>query len=466
MLLALACGVFVAAEFSLTTVERGALEAAATRGERGARHALAAVRRLTFQLSGAQLGIPVTSLVIGMLAEPFAAKLLSGPLGALGLPTGAVTVLALVLGTALSTAFLMVVGELVPQNWAIAAPERVARAVAGPLRLFSFVLRPLIRHLDTTANRAVRRLGLEPAGELASARGPRELDALARHSARAGTLPARTAELFVRTLDLGNLTAGAVMTPRVDVVSVAAGEPAERVLTAARRSGLSRFPVHRGEGLDEVCGTVHVKDVLALPAAARAATPVRALLAPPVLVPASLPVDRLLDRLSGTRAMAVVIDEYGGTAGVVTLEDVIEEVVGEVRDEHDPHGPPELVRAGSEDGRRVWAAEGSLRVDRLAELGPGLPEGPYETLGGLLAARLGRVPRAGDVVRVAGWDLRVDSAGGRRAGRVRLLAPTPGTEPGTSPARTPDATAADASGTGGTTGGAGAALATTKEPGL
>ncbi|NJA60782.1 CNNM domain-containing protein, partial [Streptomyces sp. NEAU-H3] len=208
VLLALACGVFVAAEFSLTTVERGALEAAARRGERGARHALAAVRRLTFQLSGAQLGITVTNLVIGMLAEPSVAKVLSGPLGALGLPAGAVTVLALVLGTALSTAFLMVVGELVPKNWAISAPERVARAVAGPLRLFSFVLRPLIKHLDTTANRAVRRLGLEPAEEIAPARGPRELAALARHSARVGTLPAGTAELFVRTLGLGALTAG------------------------------------------------------------------------------------------------------------------------------------------------------------------------------------------------------------------------------------------------------------------
>ncbi|EGJ78859.1 putative CBS domain-containing protein [Streptomyces sp. Tu6071] len=425
VLLALACGVFVAAEFSLTTVERGALEAAARRGERGARHALAAVRRLTFQLSGAQLGITVTNLVIGMLAEPSVAKVLSGPLGALGLPAGAVTVLALVLGTALSTAFLMVVGELVPKNWAISAPERVARAVAGPLRLFSFVLRPLITHLDTTANRAVRRLGLEPAEEIAPARGPRELAALARHSARAGTLPAGTAELFVRTLGLGALTAGAVMTPRVDVVAVAAGEPAARVLTAARRTGLSRFPVHRGDGLDEVCGTVHVKDVLALPPAARAATPVRALLAPPVLVPATLPVDLLLDRLSGAGAMALVIDEYGGTAGLVTLEDVVEEVVGEVRDEHDPRARPALVRAGSEGDRAVWAAEGSLRVDRLAGLGPALPEGPYETLGGLVTAELGRVPRAGDTVRVAGWELRVDSADRRRAGRVRLLAPAP-----------------------------------------
>ncbi|WP_433343535.1 hemolysin family protein [Streptomyces sp. CA-253872] len=426
VLLALVCGVFVAAEFSLTTVERGALEAAALRGERGARHALTALRRLTFQLSGAQLGITVTNLVIGMLAEPSVAKLLSGPLGALGLPPGAVAVLSLVLGTALSTAFLMIVGELVPKNWAISAPERVARAVAGPVRLFSFVLRPLIRHLDTSANRAVRRLGLEPADEPASARGPQELAALARHSARAGTLPAGTAELFVRTLGLGALTAGAVMTPRVDVVALAASEPAERVLVAARRTGLSRFPVHRDEGLDEVCGTVHVKDVLALPAAARATTRVRALLAPPVLVPGTLPVDRLLDRLGGAASMAVVIDEYGGAAGVVTLEDVVEEVVGEVRDEHDPRALPELVRLGSEDGRAVWAADGSLRVGRLAGLGPVLPEGPYETLAGLLAAELGRVPRAGDSVCVAGWELRVDSAEGRRAGHVRLRAPEGG----------------------------------------
>ncbi|GAA3309667.1 hypothetical protein GCM10020295_74910 [Streptomyces cinereospinus] len=212
LLLTLACAVFVAAEFSLTTVERGDLERAAAAGERGAEGALKAVRRLTVQLSGAQLGITVTSLVIGMLAEPSLAALLRGPLAAAGLG-GAASTAATVLGVAVSTMVLMVVGELVPKNWAISRPLAVAKVVAGPQRGFTAAFGPFIRHLNGTANRFVRRFGLEPAEELASARSPEELVALARHSAAEGALEADSAELFVRTLHLGELTAENVMTP-------------------------------------------------------------------------------------------------------------------------------------------------------------------------------------------------------------------------------------------------------------
>ncbi len=207
VLLCVACGVFVAAEFSLTTVERSELERAAERGERGAAGALKAVKNLTFQLSGAQLGITVTNLVVGMLSEPSIAKLISGPLRDLGLPRSAASSVALVIGTALSTVFLMVIGELVPKNWAISSPLAIAKRVATPQRLFSAAFRPFIAHLNNTANRSVRRFGLEPAEELASARGPKELIALARHSAREGALEADTAELFVRTLNLADLSA-------------------------------------------------------------------------------------------------------------------------------------------------------------------------------------------------------------------------------------------------------------------
>lgn len=186
VLLSVACGAFVAAEFSLTTVERGGLERAAERGERGAAGALKAVRSLTFQLSGAQLGITVTNLVVGMLSEPSVAKLIRGPVEATGLSPGVSSSLALVIGTALSTVVLMVVGELVPKNWAISSPLAVAKAVATPQRVFTAVFRPFIAHLNNTANHIVRRFGLEPAEELASARGPQELVALARHSAKEG----------------------------------------------------------------------------------------------------------------------------------------------------------------------------------------------------------------------------------------------------------------------------------------
>ncbi|KUN21895.1 hypothetical protein AQJ23_27945 [Streptomyces antibioticus] len=419
LLLTLACAVFVAAEFSLTTVERGELERAAEAGERGAEGALKAVRRLTVQLSGAQLGITVTSLVIGMLAEPSLAALLRGPLEAAGLGGAAPTV-ATVLGVALSTVVLMVIGELVPKNWAISRPLAVAKVVAGPQRGFTAAFGPFIRHLNDTANRAVRRLGLEPAEELASARSPEELAALAEHSAAEGALEADSAELFVRTLHLGELTAENVMTPRVDVQALEAHATAADAANLTYATGLSRFPVYR-DSLDEVIGTVHIRDVLALEPEKRAVTPVTELATEPLLVPDSLPADRLLERLRTTRTMAVVIDEYGGTAGLATMEDIVEEVVGEVRDEHDPVEAPDLAPVGP----GTWEADGSVRIDELEEIGLTAPEGPYETVAGLVATRLARIPVKGDVLALDGWELDVLDIEHHRADRVRITAPVP-----------------------------------------
>jgi CBS domain containing-hemolysin-like protein len=426
VLLSLACGAFVAAEFSLTTVERSELERAVERGERGASGALKSARNLTFQLSGAQLGITVTNLVVGMLSESSIAKLIAGPLESLGVSPSASRSVALVIGTALSTVFLMVVGELVPKNWAISSPLAVAKRVATPQRWFSAAFRPFITHLNNTANRVVRVFGLEPAEELASARGPQELVALARHSAKEGALEADTAELFVRTLNLADLSAENVMTPRVQVIALDVQATCEDVANATRATGLSRFPVYRGN-LDSVVGVAHIKDVVAVPAEPRPRTPVSRIMREPLFVPESLTVDRLLDRLSGGRTMAVVIDEYGGTAGVATLEDIVEEVVGEVRDEHDPHETPDLAPAGTdEEGRALYSADGSARTDQLARVGLRVPEGPYETLAGFLATGLGRIPAVGDAVEVAGWRLDVVDASGRRAARVLLHAPRDG----------------------------------------
>ncbi|PRH76177.1 hypothetical protein C6N75_27000 [Streptomyces solincola] len=431
LLLSLACGVFVAAEFSLTTVERGQLQRAAEANERGAPGALKAVRSLTFQLSGAQLGITVTNLVVGMLSEPSIAKLIRGPLTSAGLSESVASSVALVLGTALSTVVLMVVGELVPKNWAISSPLAVAKVVATPQRMFTAAFKPLISHLNNTANLLVRRLGLEPAEELASARSPQELVALARHSAKEGALEADTAELFVRTLNLAELSAENVMTPRVQVTALDTQATAQDVADATRTTGLSRFPVYRGN-LDTVVGTVHIKDVLRVPADRRARTSVTEMLREPLLVPESLTVDRLLDRLSGKATMAVVIDEYGGTAGVVTLEDIVEEVVGEVRDEHDPHETSDLAQVGEDaDGRTLWSADGAARTDQLESAGLRVPDGPYETLAGLIATELGRIPRTGDSLELAGgWRLDVVDASGRRAARVLMRAPLAGEDGG------------------------------------
>ncbi|MEV0037243.1 hemolysin family protein [Streptomyces sp. NPDC050804] len=423
ILLSLACGAFVAAEFSLTTVERGELERAAERGERGAAGALRAVRSLTFQLSGAQLGITVTNLVVGMLAESSIAKLIRGPVEAVGLSPSVASSVALVIGTALSTLFLMVVGELVPKNWAISSPLAVVKVVGTPQRCFSSAFRPFIRHLNNMANRIVRGFGLEPTEELASTRSPQELVALARHSAKEGALEQDTAELFVRTMSLAGLTAENVMTPRVRVMALDERATAEDVANATRASGLSRFPVYR-DSLDTVVGIAHIKDVLAVPAASRPRRTVAELLREPLLVPETLTVDRLLDRLSGGATMAVVIDEYGGTAGVVTLEDIVEEVVGEVRDEHDPQETADLAPVGEDaEGRALWSADGAARADQLRTVGLRMPEGPYETLAGLVATELGRIPAEGDRLSLDGWLLEVVDATGRRAARLLLHAP-------------------------------------------
>ncbi|WP_242438979.1 hemolysin family protein [Streptomyces sp. CB00455] len=420
--LILANGFFVAAEFGLVTVEKPEAERAAAEGDRRARTVVRALRELSFQLSGTQLGITITSLVVGMLAEPALAALLAGPLTATGLPEGAASGVSVVIGMLLASAVQMVVGELVPKNWAVSRPLQVARFVAGPQHAFSRAFRPVIAGLNAVANRLVRALGVEPTEEMASARTPGELVSLVRHSARAGALEQDTADLFVRTLSLGELTAQHVMTPRVKVSALMHTATAADVLNLTRATGLSRFPVYR-DRIDEITGVVHLKDALAVPEPERARTTVSRICVAPLLVPGSLPVQPLLERLRSEQPMAVVVDEYGGTAGVVTLEDIVEELVGEVRDEHDlaEDDSPELAAVPAEDGRPSWEADGSCRVQTLRRIGLEVPEGPYETVAGLVADLLGRIPAPGDRAELPGWKLSVRRVGRNRAERVRLV---------------------------------------------
>jgi CBS domain containing-hemolysin-like protein len=375
---------------------------------------------LSFQLSGTQLGITITSLVVGMLAEPALADLLSAPLTSVGVPSGAAPAVAVVIGMIVASAVQMVIGELVPKNWAVSRPLQVARFVAGPQRAFSAVFRPVIEALNAAANRLVRALGVEPAEELASARTPTELVSLARHSARAGALEQDTADLFVRTISLGDLTAENVMTPRVRVSALQDTATAADVLNLTRATGLSRFPVYR-ERLDDIVGMASLKDALAVPAQLRDRTPVGRVAVAPLLVPETLPVQPLLEQLRREQPIAVVVDEYGGTAGVVTLEDIVEELVGEVRDEHDSADLPELAAAPAENGKPVWDADGGCRIDLLERIGLEAPEGPYETVAGLVADLLERIPEPGDTAVLPGWELRVREVAHHRAERVRLV---------------------------------------------
>lgn len=395
LLLVIACGAFVAAEFSFVTVDRATVERAAEEGDAGARGVLVALRSLSTQLSGAQLGITLTNLLIGFMAEPAIADLVRGPLESVGVPSRAVTPVALAIALALSTGVTMVLGELAPKNLAIARPLQTARAVQRFMRFFTLVNGPVIRTFNGMANRILRRLGIEPQEELASARSPQELISLVRRSAAQGTLPPQTAALLQRSLAFAARRAEDVMTPRVRVRTLEAGQPVADVIALARATGFSRFPVV-GETPDEVVGIVHVKHAVAVPHERREATAVREVMVPPVLVPSTIELDPLLATLRvGGLQMAVVVDEFGGVDGIVTFEDVVEEIVGEVTDEHDR---PDPAARRNPDG--TWLLSGLLRPDEASRLtGVTLPEDEdYETLGGLLGLRLGHLPALGEAV--------------------------------------------------------------------
>ncbi len=323
--------------------------------------------------------------------------------------------LSLVIATTLS----MVFGELVPKNLAIAHPLRVARAVVWLQAGFASAFRWLINGLNGSANAIVRRLGVEPAEELRSARSPHELSSLVRSSAEHGTIDAGTAALLDRSLRFTDRVADELMTPRVRVETIDADDTVIDLLALSRRSGFSRFPVRDGDP-DALLGLVHVKQAFGVPPEARGRTAVRDLALPVDTVPGSLDGDQLMARLreSGLQ-MAVVVDEYGGTAGLVTLEDLIEEIVGDVRDEHD-RAEQARVRAGVPG---TWAVSGLLRADELAEAtGFVMPDGDYETLAGFVLTRLGRIPDVGDRVEEQGWTLTVLRRDRNRIAELRLHA--------------------------------------------
>ena len=409
VLLTVGTAVFVAGEFSLVTLDPAAFgsEAADDPANRRVRRAL---RTLSTQLSGAQVGITTTTVLLGYTTQPAVGRLLRsalhGPVSP-ALATGISVALALVL----VNAFSMLVGELIPKNFALAAPLPMARVIAPFQLVFTAVFRPLIAVFNGSANGLLRRVGVEPREQLSGSRSASELASLVRRSAEQGTLDLSTATLLTNSLDFGGLTAVDVMTDRLRLVTVRRDDSAADVLRTARATGHSRFPVI-GASSDDIVGVVTLRRAVAVPYERRAEVPAAALMVGVPRVPETVRLGPLLGELRGRGPqMAVVVDEYGGTSGVVTLEDVVEELVGDVADEHD--------RARGSAARRTdgsWGFPGVLRPDELAEItGLRVPDdGPYETLGGLVMARLGRIPAVGDVVVVDGVRLEVERMAGRR----------------------------------------------------
>ncbi|MFI7518248.1 hemolysin family protein [Micromonospora globbae] len=390
-------GYFVAQEFGYVAVDRGKLRQLAEDGDQAAARALEVTGRLSFMLSGAQLGITVTALLVGYAAEPYLGAGLADLLGLAGVAESVSLPLSVALALIIATVVQMVLGELAPKNLAIARAESVSRVLARSTLMYLKVAGPVVRLFDRAAVRLLRRVGIEPIEELPSGATPEDLEQIIAESRQEGHLDVEMSTLLDRGLDFRELTAGEAMVPRVDVHSVRAHDPVSRVVELLD-TGHSRFPVRGAEGVDDLVGVVGIADVLGVPPQERATTPVSAVAVPPLLVPETLPLPTVLDRLrSGHRQMACVVDEYGGFAGVITLEDIAEELVGPIRDEDDP---PERAPARQADGS--WVVPARWRIDEVADsTGIALPEAPeYDTLSGLVMRELGRVPEVGDRLEI------------------------------------------------------------------
>lgn len=418
LLLIALTAVYVAAEFSLVTVDRATVERSAAAGDATGRRLRRVLRQLSTQLSGAQVGITVTTLLLGYVMEPSLARLLRAPLSDWGMSDRTADTVAVVTALIVATVLSMVFGELVPKNIAIARPWQTARRVVTVNAVTTAACRPLIRVLGGAANGILTLFGVQPAEELRSARPVHELTSLVRRSGAQGSLDRPSARLVVQSLQFSAKCADDVLTPRVDITAVPVTSTAEEVIATSRSCGLSRFPV-TGATIDDIVGLVHVKRAIAVPREDRGRVGVRQLMVDAPRVPGTMPLDDLLVLLRHRGLqMAIVVDEYDGTAGLVTLEDVVEELVGKIVDEHD--------RAATEVRREADGTvlvSGALRPDEIADaIGLVLPEPEeYETVAGLITERLGRLPEFGDEVVVPAV-LRADAALGGADGAPGLHA--------------------------------------------
>jgi len=418
LLLIVGTGLFVASEFALVNLDRAELEARQARGESRLGLTIRALKITSTHLSSAQLGITLTTLLTGYTMEPAISKLLAPLLEAWGIPDAAAVPISVTVAMLIATILSMILGELVPKNFALALPLATAKLVIPFQTVFTAVFKPAVVLLNGSANGVLRSIGIEPKEELSGSRSAEELSSLVRRSASQGVLEKDTATLLERSLNFARLTADYIMTPRPSMHAIAVGDSADDVIQLARRTGHSRFPVY-DDDLDDITGVVHVKAAVSVPREKRAEVPVGALSTEPLRVPETVHLDVLVAELrTKGYQMAVLVDEYGGTAGIVTLEDLIEEIVGEVSDEHDRS------RAGIV--RRVDSITfpGELRPDELLNrTGIEVPEGEvYDTVAGYMMSVLERLPVLDDEVRIGTGVLRVVRMDGRRIDRIRYTA--------------------------------------------
>lgn len=415
VILIAANGYFVAAEFAYVASRRSRFAEAAAEGDKKSVRAIAVHQRLSFMLSGAQLGITVTSLVLGFIARPAIGGVIEPLLNAVGVGESASFGVSLTLAFVLATIAQMVFGELAPKNLAIAKPEPVARAVAGSTLVFMKVAGPLIRLFDGAANKLLRLVGIEPVEELLGGVSAEELDLIVDSSAESGHLTASQAGLLERAIDFAELEASDAMVAWNKVVTIDATATAAdlRDAMATRRS---RFPVLDSDG--KVVGIVHAKDLLGVDRTKYDTTFVESLMHDVIAVPEAAGLTVVLAQLrTHATEMALVIDEYGGPAGIITLEDVVEELVGEIEDEYDPTETSEQ----TEDSPGVWTVTATSRPDEIERsTGLQLPDGEYDTVAGLVLDQLERVAEVGDEVTVDGILIEVTEIDGYAIEEVRI----------------------------------------------
>ena len=394
-------GFFVAAEFALLASRRSRIEQLAADGDRRAKSALAGIKELTLMLAGAQLGITMCSLGLGLVAEPAVAAIFEGLLGEVdflhdnslfGQSWSHIVGFAIALSIVV---FLhMVVGEMAPKSWAISHPEQSALKLTRLFRFFVTLFRPIIWFMNSIANFVVRLVGVEPQDELAMAHSASDLKLLLDESAGHGGLAATEHELLTRSLELSGLTASDAMTVRRDIVAVASESTAEVAAAEAHRTGRSRIVVFEGD-LDHVTGFVHAKDLLRLPNGTWASTSVGSIARRVLVTPEHHGLeDLLLEMRTERQHIALVVDEHGTVVGLVTLEDVIEELIGDFDDESDHrHGDCQRLADGT------IRVNGTLRLDQFEDFtGTALPTGDWQTVAGYVIAAFDEIPAVGDSV--------------------------------------------------------------------
>ncbi|MDK8224128.1 MAG: hemolysin family protein [Winkia sp. UMB750A] len=422
VVLTLGTALFVASEFSLVALDPATVDRRAAAGDKRASSVSKTMHHLSTHLSGAQVGITLTTIMLGYTTQTAVADMIDRSLRGLGVAVAISTTVGVAAAVIVVNVFSMVFGELVPKNFALAETLKVAGIVSPVQRAFTFLFRPLIGLLNGSANMVLRAVGVEPLEQMSSARSASELAAMVRHSAEEGTLDTSTASMFTRSVRMGRLTAADIMVDRGRMDTLEATNNVEDLIDLARKTGRSRFPVI-GEDTDDILGIAHLRRAAAVPFAKRGEVPVtsQSIMFDAMRVPETVQLAPLMVALreEGLQ-MAIVVDEYGGTSGFVTLEDIVEEIVGEIADEHDPKRRG--IRIAGQNG---WYVSGLVRPDELHDYTKlRVPDdGPYDTLGGLIMDRLGAIPKEGDYVDVNHVRLQVTGMDGRRVDQV-LVQPT------------------------------------------